>query len=662
MNILIPHTWLLEHLDTDATPEEIQKLLSLCGPSIERIYTKEGEPVYDIEVTTNRVDCMSVRGIAREAAVILHQFGKKGKLKPLPEYPQKIPLQHNKTLKLPKVINTQKLCKRTMGIVLANTHRTPTPEWMAKRLRQIDANVHDAVIDITNYITHDLGHPCHAFDYDKLMSFGGMIIIKQATAGKKFTTLDGIEYTTVGGEVVFENDMGAIIDLPGIKGTANTSINDKTKNVLLWLEDTDAKKIRFGSMTHAIRTVAAQLNEKNVDPELARPVLDEGIKLFQELTQAQVASPIYDDFPDQKKPTVVKVKLSRITEYLGVELPLNKIDKILTDLGCEVELKNQQLLVTPPSFRPDIEIAADVIEEIARIYGYHNLPSVLMPTAIPTHKPTDTNFFLENRIKRFLANIGWQELYAYSMVSAEIAEQSGYTLPEHLKIQNPLTDDRVYMRRSLIPSLEEVIAQNSQRAQLSLFEIANTYAPQKNALPTEELSLSMVSTRALREVKGDLEALLRQFFIEDTDVIMVAQEGIIQAFSSKKKHLDIGTLQVLANEHIAISISIRALLSIAQTHPKYIPLPKTSEIIEDLTFTLPAQTALGPVLESMKRISPFLRSVTLKSIYGQNFSFTLSYCNPTENLTDKDVTPLRQKIVDTLAEKWSAHLVGKLHT
>src|SRR5258708_732678 len=153
MNILIPHTWLLEHLDTDATPEEIQKYLSLCGPSIERIYEKEGEPVYDIEVTTNRVDCMSVRGIAREAAVILHQFGKKGKLKPLPNYKAEISAATKSQLPLPKVIDKEKLSKRTMGVVLANTKRAPTPEWMAKRLRQIDVNIHDAVIDITNYVT-----------------------------------------------------------------------------------------------------------------------------------------------------------------------------------------------------------------------------------------------------------------------------------------------------------------------------------------------------------------------------------------------------------------------------------------------------------------------------------------------------------------------------
>ena len=151
-------------------------------------------------------------------------------------------------------------------------------------------------------------------------------------------------------------------------------------------------------MTHAIRTVAAQMEEKNVDPELIAPVMAAGINLFRELTHAEVKSEVYDHFPGKRTLPTVKVKLARIAE-----LPVNTMGKILENLGCNVELKNQQLWVTPPSFRPDIEIPADVIEEIARIYGYHNLPSVIMPTAIPLDKPTNTNFaiYLHNVVGQF---------------------------------------------------------------------------------------------------------------------------------------------------------------------------------------------------------------------------------------------------------------------
>jgi phenylalanyl-tRNA synthetase beta chain len=306
MNILIPHQWLLEHLDTKATPKKIQEILSLSGPSVEHIYRKQQEEVYDIEVTTNRVDSMSIRGIAREAAVILSQAGIPSQLKSLKLKNQKELIIQGESLPLPQINNNPEISKRVLCVILKNVKKTPTPNWMAKRLLQTDMNVHDSVIDITNYITHELGHPCHAFDYDKLMKSGGVINIVEAEKNEKFTTLDGLDFVTVGGEVVFKNAKNEIIDLPSIKGTANTSIDDNTTNVLLLLESIIAPKVRFASMTHAIRTTAAQLMEKNVDPNLAELVLLRGIELYQQLCKAQIGSQIFDDFPVKTVPAANK--------------------------------------------------------------------------------------------------------------------------------------------------------------------------------------------------------------------------------------------------------------------------------------------------------------------------------------------------------------------
>jgi len=664
MNILIPHTWLLEHLKTEVKPLDIQRFLSLCGPSIERINQREGDSVYDIEVTTNRVDSMSVRGIAREAAVILKHFNQKAELQelmitevPAPQF----------TLPLPQIIDDERLCKRITCVVLANVERTATPDWMAKRLRQIDGNVHDAVIDITNYITHDLGHPCHAFDYDKIMELGGIIEVKTAKPGKKFKTLDGAEYTTVGGEVVFENGEGVIIDLPGIKGTANTSIQADTKNILFWLENIEAKKIRFASMTHAIRTVAAQLNEKNVDPALAEPVLKKGVELFIEFTQAQVASKVYDVFPAQKKRTEIIVPLTRISDYLGVELTINQMGQILEELACEVSLKGGAYVVTPPSFRPDLQIQADIIEEIARIYGYHNLPSVLMPTAIPLDRPTETNFDVEEKIKHFLSTLGWQETYCYSMVSEAIAKQSGYSLADHIKIQNPLTDDRVYMRRSLVPSLIEFGQENPTFTDLRVFEMAMVYNPVIGDIPDQPVQLSLLSTRAYREVKGSLEALYHQFFVRNLVIqpieierkSMMIQQAQIFVREPGKEVLQ-GTIEILENDMVAVSISLSAFLRIVKSHPTYQPLPKTSTILEDITFTLPERTLTGVLITEVKKLSPFLTSVGLKGIYQHNCTFTFTYHNPGKNLTAEDIIPIRKKMVKYVEKQFGGTLIGTL--
>jgi phenylalanyl-tRNA synthetase beta chain len=661
MNILIPHQWLLEHLDTKATPTEIQKYLSLCGPSVERIYDREDDQVYDIEVTTNRVDSMSVRGIAREAAVILTQFGIPAKLKPHNVSPITFEKKKLAALPLPTIVNDDKLCRRIVCVVLSHVDRAATPEWMATRLRQVELNVHDAVIDITNYITHELGHPCHAFDYDKIMELGGTIIIKTATAGQSFTTLDGNQFTTLGGEVIFENDRGEVIDLPGIKGTLNTAIADDTKNVLFFIENTLPEKIRFGSMSHAIRTVAAQLNEKNVDPHLALPVLEGGTELFKTLTHARIASPLFDTFPGKRQLPKVKVSTKHITDYLGIELPINTVATILEQLGCQVSLSKGVFTVQPPTFRPDITIPADVIEEIARIYGYHNLPSVLMPTSIPLNKPAGTDFTVENRIKRFFAAIGWQEVYTYSMVSKEVAEQSGYGLKDHLMIQNPLTDDRVYMRRSLLPSLAELVEQNTQYPELSVFEIANVYHPKKSELPDEELSLSMVSRRPLTAVKGDLETLLSTSYLKE---IRYQQMGNHQAeiivTSQAGKTTMIGTVTLLSRALVAVEIPVATFIAAAHSHPRYEPLPKTNAVYEDMTFTLPVHTEVGEVIRTIHKLSPLIRRVEFISQYQENLSFHISYQDLEQQISEETIFALRKEITEAIQKLHKGILVGGL--
>lgn len=665
MNILIPHTWLLEHLETAATPEQLQQLVSLSGPSIERIYDKDGEKVFDIEVTTNRVDSMSVRGIAREAAVILEHAGVPAQLKALTVPAIPAPTA-GAELPLPEITDKDQLCKRVMCVILSAVQHTATPDWMAQRLTQIEQNIHDSVIDITNYITHELGHPCHAFDYDKIMQLGGSIHIVTAQAGKQFVTLDGAEYKTLGGEIVFENEKGEIIDLPAIKGTLNTAVDSTTKSVLLWIESLPAEKVRTASMSHAIRTVAAQLNEKNVDPVLAADVLARGVELYQSLCQAVVASPVYDAFPVLPAPAPVTVSLQRITDYLGITLEVGVIEEILTQLGCSVSVSETAVVVTPPTFRPDITIPADVIEEVARIYGYHKLPSVLMDTPIPTSKPKDTNFELEHRCKTFLVDQGYQELFTYSLVSEAVAEQSGYAAAEHLKLQNPLTDDRVYLRRSLIPSLAEVVAENSEKSELNVFEVAHVYHPRTGQLPEQVLQLSLLSCAEYRVTRGVVEALLRQFFITAVTVEPVAAEksgetaGSIVMLSESGKKVALGTVTVRSDEKVAVELLLAAIVSQAQSHPTYVPAPKAAPIKEDLTFTLPEKTAIGPVIAGVQACSSLVVSVQLKDTFQQNVSVSITYLDPSRPLSSTDVEPVRKAIVEYVLKEHQGQLVGSL--
>ncbi len=658
MNILIPDSWLREHLQTKAKPSDIQKYLSLSGPSVERIY--EGD-VYDIEVTTNRVDSMSVRGIAREAATILKRAGIAAKLKPLTL--KSIVRHPAKDLPLPEIIYETEAVHRVLAVVLTDLQPAQSPETMQERLKAIEVNVHDALIDISNYITHELGHPCHVFDYDKIMAKGGKIIIKEATKGKSFVTLDEVEHRTLGGEIVFESENGEIIDLPAIKGTLNTGVDRQTTSVLFWIESLDAKKVRQASMGHAIRTVAAQLNEKNVDPHLGKIVMEYGVMLMEKLCQAKIASSLYDYFPNQFQPQAIVVKKQLIENYLGIVLIDAEITSILTDLDCQVTCDTTTIAVTPPTFRPDLQIPADIIEELARIYGYHQLPSKLMSGELAVQSDPNTNYHFENLVKHFLADQGWQEIYSYSLVSKEQAEASGHPLADHLGLSNPLKEETTYLRRSLIPSLVEILELNPSRKELSIFELACVYHPKPNDLPTQPLTLALLSSRPYRQVRGDLENLLTRLYVFANDQELLIEEtnpGKAKVIiTADRKKTTLGTLQILEGGLTAIELDWKSLLQVSHRYPRYQKLSNTAAISEELTFTVPEGVAIGPLMTAFKESNALIKSVELKSIYQANYSFGFVFQDPEKNISTTQVEPIRQKLV-TIATDAKLTLVGAL--
>ena len=679
MNILIPHSWLNEHLSSKATPKDIQKYLSLSGPSVERFTTVKladgnKDVVYDIEVTTNRVDMMSIEGIAREAVTILKRagFSARSTKKNYPEI-KKHP-QHN--LALPEIIYETDHIRRVMAVVLTDFKQQSSPQYIQNRLQAVDINIHDVVVDVSNYVTHELGHPCHVFDYDKIMSMGGKIIIKEARPGKKFTTLDKEIHETVGGEIVFENSAGEIIDLPAVKGTLNTGVDQNTKNILFWIESLDPHKVRYASMAHAIRTMAAQLNEKKVDPHLAQKTLNYAVYLLEKLANIKVASSVYDYFPDKKMGNKVIINTETINKYLGINIPKSEIINILEDLDCQVstlkQSKQEKLEVIAPTYRSDLKIPADIIEEIARIYGYHNLPSKLMSSAIPTNRPNQDIFKLENCLRNFLANLAWQEIYSYSLVGEEEALMSGYSLAKHLKLQNPLKEENTYLRRSILPSLISIIKDHPQNKDWQLFEIANLYHPRKNDLPIQESYLSMLSQNNFRQVKGVFELLLEKFFVlKKNEVELLVEEIMVKnhpiytqsaklVIKDQGQRVFLGYLHLLDKQLVGIEIKLNNLLKVANFHPQYQKASQQAAIIEQLTFTLREQVAVGDFIRALEKTNKKIREFSLLSIYQNNYTFQIIYQDSKKNLSKEDVEPIRQKVVDLAQKKFQAQLVGEI--
>lgn len=633
MNILIPDKWLREYLKTEATPEEIQKYLSLCGPSVEGIKTIENESVYDIEVTTNRVDMMSVMGIAREAAAILPNFGVKARMKNMgtQNHKKDAKSQNKKELDI-KIVNDPKLCRRIMAVKLSNIKIGPSPKWMQKRLIQVGQRPLNNIVDITNYVMWEIGHPVHAFDYDRLIE--KKIVIREARKGEKIITLDNATHVLRGGEVVFDDGRNNIIDLPGIMGTANSVITDNTKNILYFSESTDPTRIRYASMGLGIRSQAAILNEKNVSPELMVLAIREGIKLFNDLTDATAASSILDLYP---KPTIAKpteLKWEKMDVYLNKQVEKTVAIHILKGLGFKVKVMKKGLAAIPPYWRTgDIEIDVDLIEEIARIWGYHEFKSLLPTGELPQTDPRQ-GFDLEYKIKLIVKSLGYSEINTIPLISGKetLAGKSG----EYLKLSNPLGKEWEFMRRSLIPVLEKAIFENEKLDSVSLFEMGLVFFPDEGRkLPVEQMNLAMATTKTFRYLLGHLDMLMREVKID----YLVNSDG--KVMSGK---IDLGIIRV--NKGISmVELNIDIIKKLARDIISIKPLSKHQSIVEDITLSLPANTNLGPIIQKIKKVSKLIQTIELTKTWEQNVTFKIEFNGDDHQLTQEEVNGEKEKIM-----------------
>lgn len=659
MNILVPDSWLREYLKTDATPKQIKEYLSLCGPSVERIDTIKGEVVYDVEITGNRPDAMSIMGIAREANVILPRFGVKT------TFLNKLTnLQINKSNKLKLNITTDsKLNPRWTSVVFDNVTIKSSPSWLTKQLELVGVRSINNVIDITNYLMHAYGQPAHVFDYDKITN--GVMKLRAAKKGETLITLDGKTHTLSGGDIVIEDGSGTLIDLCGVMGGENSSITDKTKRVILFLQTYDPVQIRKTTMNLAHRTKASSLFEKGTDTELVLPVFLEGIKLIEELTGGNIASEIIDIYPNPYKAPAIVCKRTTVDSYIGTHLKTKEVDTILTALGCDVTITDDEVIVTPPSYRRDITIDVDVIEELARIYGYHTIKGVL-PEGEPPMTFEEPILGLEQKLKTKLCDWGYTETYTYSMLSEELMDLFRLPKDTTYTIANPLSGDWVYMRPTLLPSMLLCIKQNMPyEGDLKLFELSMTYAYRKNNLPIEQSTLIVaVSGSRYGKLKGIAEAIFYLFGIPFPQTV---DPGAMYYQPSRSLRLGnfgqlgeidptlIGKLGM--NKPVTVlELSIDQLVKHASIAKKFIPIPKNPASYEDLAFIVPEKSYVAPMIAFLKTIDPLIKDVTLFDSYNNIRTFHITYQSDTKNLTSEDVAKVHDKIIKHMKKEFNATL------
>ena len=665
MNIKISYDWLLEYLDTDADPYEMQTYLSLCGPSIETVEKVGKDYVFDIEITSNRVDMASVYGIAQEAQAILPRFGKKAKLKELnPKAPK------DSSNPFPIDITTKPhLTNRVLAIVLTDVKIGESPDYIKRRLELSGMRSLNNLVDITNYVMLETGHPCHVFDFDRIPT--KKMMIRESKKGEKITSLENKTYALPGGDSVIDDGNGTIIDLPGIIGTSNSVVVDSTKNILFFIENNNPVKMRHSSMSLGIRTDAASLNEKGPDPERAFTAFLRGIELFQEVAHGQVTSKYLDIYPSPRTKTTIKVYLKDIHRIMGIIVDEEEIVSILSHLGFKANRhENPEIAypdgvyfdITIPTWRvDDIKIKEDIVEEIARIYGYHNLPNNISPLVFVKQPPeVERLFAVQYKAKYFLKHIGLHECMNYSMISKNLIESMGMVLKDHLKLANTISQEIEYMRISLIPSLVKNIKENTgKRDVLRFFEIAKTYVPRKDDLPGEDYKLSIATNTDFADIKGVITSLFEDLKITDYQVVpgkddMLApgesavilhngkQVGIMGKLNAKIiQHMDLsGSVYVaeivfdfIASQYTAIG---------RYTQPNQYAVVKLDATIE------PQGASYHDIETTALKTSSLLERVEYIGSYQNNISLRFYFTSHKENISEKIAKKELEKILKAL--------------
>ncbi|MBC7235981.1 MAG: phenylalanine--tRNA ligase subunit beta [Chloroflexi bacterium] len=494
-----------------------------------------GDVVLDLDLTPNLARCFSIVGVAREVAALTD-----GRFYPLRPTVQMEGASIEGQIEI--LIEDPDLCPRYSAALIKDVKIGPSPLWMQRRLILAGMRPINNIVDITNYVMLEMGQPLHAFDYRLLRPRqpGGppAIIVRRAHAGETMRTLDGVE-RHFNQDMLLITDGGGPVAVAGIMGGEESEVTDQTVDILLESANFDYISVRRTSAELKIPSEAAQRFGRGVDPELTVPALKRAAELMRELAGGVVAEGFADAYPRPWTPTVIDFPAGEVKRQLGIELSAREIAHMLTKLGfvCEVLAgEAESVRVTVPSFRFDVSIPADLVEEVARMYGYDRLPVTLIDDELP---PQERNWSLELEewVRDILVGCGLTEVITYSLTNLEsVAKLDPQGQPpnpdDYVRLANPLTRQQEFMRRTLMNTMLETVAKNLRYLdRVALFEIAHVYLPQKGQpLPDEprRLSIALSGPRAplswllperemadFYDLKGIVETLCQHLGIEE---------------------------------------------------------------------------------------------------------------------------------------------------
>ena len=641
-------------------------------------YLQMTDDVIEFEITPNRPDCLSIYGMARETAATFNRD--------LKEIKPKLENEQDNIHKFANGIELQTpYCTRYYSRVIKDVVIAPSPLWLQTTLMNAGVRPINNIVDITNYVMLELGQPLHAFDLDNLS--GKKIIVRQATNKEKLTTLDNTLRILDENDIVIA-DASDSIGLAGIMGGLDSEITINTKTVLLEGANFSEKHIRLTSKKLSLRTEASTRFEKGIDPNLCEQAVERVAELVEQTGAGIVVKGIIDIKQYKDKDNIISLRPERVEKLLGVEIPITDMHTYLNRLGFITSTKGQSIEAIVPSFRSDVEVEADLIEEIGRLYGFHNIEGKPLFGAL-TRGEKSYKKQIEARVKNILQGLGFNEVMTYSFVSPKEYDKLNLNKDaaerNFIKLMNPLGEDFSTMRTTLLPNMLDLIERNQKRgvAAAKFYEIGHIFIPK--SLPVEELpdekgvlSIGFYGENDFYFMKESLEIILDRLGIKDINYIREPNSPAYHpgraatVFTGDTKLGIIGEIHpdVLINYDIKqrvymADIDFEKMVELSKLDIKYSPLPKFPSITRDIAVVVDEDVMVGELENIIKyHGKDLIESIELFDIYRgdqvpadkKSVAFSIVYRSFKKTLTDEEINPIQEAIIIDLEEEFNAML------
>ncbi|SDM25275.1 phenylalanine--tRNA ligase subunit beta [Bacillus sp. OK048] len=643
------------------------------------------DEVLELGLTPNRADCLSMLGVAYEVAAILGRDVK------LPEIDLQ-PVNEKATDYITVKVEANEDNPLYAAKVIKNVKIGPAPLWMQTRLMSAGIRPHNNVVDITNYILLEYGQPLHAFDYDRLGS--KEILIRRAHDGEKFVTLDDAERTLTSDHLVITNGTEPVA-LAGVMGGANSEVTSDTTTVLLEAAYFTGGTVRKASKDHGLRSEASARFEKGVDPNRVRAAGERAAYLMAKYAGGEVLEGSSEVDTLTVEPAVVSVTLEKINSVIGTNLTVGDVEAIFDRLQFTVSSEDETITVTAPTRRGDIKIEEDLIEEVARLYGYDNIPKTL---PIGEATPGKLSAYQEKRrlVRRYLEGAGLYQAVTYSLTSEEKAAQFALEKRDYIRLAMPMSEDRSILRLSIMPQLLEVLKYNSARQNdsLAVYETGAVFlANGTEVLPEEEEHLAGAITGLWHShswqgekkpvdfyvIKGILEGLFLKLGLTESVTYVQAIVDNMHPGRTAEIHLNGERIGFVGQVHptmqkdldlkdsYVFELSLKTVLEVVAAPLRYEAIPRFPSITRDIALVVDKETVSGKLKDIIQTAGgQLLKEVHVFDLYEgdrmeegkKSIAYSLKYMDPERTLTDEEVTKVHTQVLEALKNQAGAVLRG----